>query len=134
MRLFRNQPEKSIEMEAINYVHEQLSLKPEFPAFRAGDNVAVSYKIVEGDKVRIQVFRGNVIQIKGRGATKTFTVRKISGGIGVERIFPFTSPNITEIQVLKRGRVRRKRLFYLRDAIGQAARIKERKFIRPTEK
>ena len=134
MRLFRNQPENSIEMEAINYVHEQLSLKPEFPAFRAGDNVAVSYKIVEGDKVRIQVFRGNVIQIKGRGATKTFTVRKISGGIGVERIFPFTSPNITEIQVLKRGRVRRKRLFYLRDAIGQAARIKERKFIRPTEK
>lgn len=119
-------------MDAINYVHEQLSLKPEFPAFRAGDNVAVSYKIIEGNKVRIQVFRGNVIQIKGTGATKTFTVRKISGGVGVERIFPFTSPNITEIQVLKRGKVRRKRLFYLRDAIGQAARIKERKYIRPT--
>jgi len=120
-------------MDAINYVHEQLSLKPEFPAFRAGDNVAVSYKIVEGNKVRIQVFRGNVIQIKGTGATKTFTVRKISGGVGVERIFPITSPNITEIKVLKRGKVRRARLFYLRGAIGQAARIKERKFIRPTE-
>lgn len=120
-------------MDAINYVHEQLSQKPEFPKFRAGDNVAVSYKIIEGNKVRIQVFRGDVIQIKGRGATKTFTVRKISGGIGVERIFPFASPNITEIQVLKRGKVRRARLFYLRDAVGQAARVKERKLERQQE-
>ena len=118
-------------MEAINFVHEQLTEKPDFPKFRAGDNVAVSYRIIEGNKERIQVFRGNVIQIKGHGATKTFTVRKISGGIGVERIFPFASPNIAEIQVLKRGKVRRARLFYLRDAIGHKARIKERKYIKP---
>ncbi|GIV31917.1 MAG: 50S ribosomal protein L19 [Saprospiraceae bacterium] len=118
-------------MDAIKYVHEQLTRKKEFPKFRAGDNIAVSYKIIEGNKERIQVFRGDVIQIKGTGPTKTFTVRKVSGGIGVERIFPFSSPNITEIQVLKRGEVRRARLFYLRDAIGQKARIKERKYIRP---
>lgn len=117
-------------MEAINYVHEQLTQKPEFPKFRAGDNVAVSYRIIEGNKERIQVFRGNVIQIKGEGLTKTFTVRKISSGVGVERIFPIASPNIAEIQVLKRGKVRRSRLFYLRDAIGQRAKIKERKFIK----
>lgn len=120
-------------MEAINFVHEQLTKKPEFPKFRAGDNVAVSYRIIEGAKERIQIFRGNVIQIKGTGATKTFTVRKISGGVGVERIFPIVSPNIAEIKVLKRGKVRRARLFYLRDAIGQKAKIKERKFIRPTK-
>lgn len=118
-------------MDAIKYVHEQLTRKREFPTFRPGDNIAVSYKIIEGNKERIQVFRGDVIQIKGTGPTKTFTVRKVSGGIGVERIFPFTSPSITEIQVLKRGKVRRARLFYLRDAIGQKARIKERKYIKP---
>ncbi|MEZ4934042.1 MAG: 50S ribosomal protein L19 [Saprospiraceae bacterium] len=101
-------------MNAINFVQEQLAKKIEFPKFRAGDNVAVSYRIIEGSKERIQIFRGDVIQIKGQGATKTFTVRKISGGVGVERIFPFVSPNIAEIQVLKRGRVRRARLFYLR--------------------
>jgi large subunit ribosomal protein L19 len=117
-------------MEAINYVHEQITKKPEHPKFRSGDNVAVSYRIIEGNKERIQVFRGNVIQIKGEGLTKTFTVRKISSGVGVERIFPIASPSIAEIQVLKRGRVRRSRLFYLRDAIGQRAKIKERTFIK----
>lgn len=117
-------------MEAINYIHEQLSKKPDFPKFRAGDNVAVSYRIIEGNKERIQVFRGNVIQIKGEGLNKTFTVRKMSSGVGVERIFPISSPNIAEIQVLKRGKVRRSRLFYLRGAIGQRAKIKERKFIK----
>ncbi len=121
-------------MEAINYVQEQLAKKIDFPKFRAGDNVAVSYRIIEGNKERIQVFRGNVIQIKGEGATKTFTVRKISSGVGVERIFPLTSPNIAEIEVLKRGKVRRARLFYLRGAIGQKARIKEKKFIRTVKK
>lgn len=120
-------------MNAINFVQEQLAKKIDFPKFRAGDNVAVSYRIIEGSKERIQIFRGDVIQIKGQGATKTFTVRKISGGIGVERIFPYVSPNIAEIQVLKRGRVRRARLFYLRDAIGQKAKIKERKYIRPVK-
>ena len=110
-------------MDAIKFVQEQTSRETDYPKFRAGDNVAVSYKIIEGSKERIQVFRGNVIQIKGEGTTKTFTVRKISGGVGVERIFPFASPNIAEIKVLKRGKVRRARLFYLRDAIGQKARI-----------
>jgi len=113
-------------MDAINFVHEQIGMQKEFPDFRPGDNVVVSYKIVEGSKERIQDFRGDVIQMKGHGATKTFTVRKVSGGIGVERIFPFASPNITEIKVLKRGKVRRAKLFYLRDLVGKKARIKER--------
>ena len=113
--------------EATKYVHEQLGTAKEHPAFRPGDNIAVSYKIIEGDKVRIQVFRGDVIQISGEGATKTFTVRKKSSGVGVERIFPFSSPNIDSIKVLKFGKVRRAKLYYLRDAIGKDARIKEKK-------
>ena len=119
---------KHIPMDAIKFVHEQLTPAREFPAFRPGDNIVVSYKIIEGDKERIQSFRGDVIQIKGQGATKTFTIRKVSNGVGVERIFPFSSPIITEIQLLKRGKVRRARLFYLRDLVGKKARIKERKF------
>jgi large subunit ribosomal protein L19 len=116
-------------MDAIKFVQEQLSKKIEYPKFRPGDNIVVNYKIVEGAKERIQAFRGDVIQIKGEGATRTFTVRKISNGVGVERIFPFASPSIVEIQVLKRGKVRRAKLFYLRDLVGKKARIKERKFI-----
>ncbi len=119
-------------MDAINYVHEQLAKKTNYPKFRSGDNVAVSYRIIEGSKERIQIFKGDVIQIKGTGATKTFTVRKISNGVGVERIFPITSPAIADIQVLKKGKVRRARLYYLRGAIGAKARIKERKRIRVT--
>ncbi len=115
-------------MELINYVHDQLTEKREFPNFRAGDNIAVSYRIVEGSKERIQTFKGNVIQIKGEGATKTFTVRKMSSGIGVERIFPFSSPIIADIKILKRGKVRRAKLFYLRKLVGKKAKIKERKF------
>ncbi len=117
-------------MDAINFVHEQMTKEITYPDFRAGDNLAVSYKIVEGNKERIQVFRGDCIQIKGQGSTKTFTVRKMSSGVGVERIFPFASPNIVEIKVLKRGKVRRARLFYLRELVGKKARIKERKFIK----
>ena len=116
-------------MDAIRYVHEQMTPMQEFPAFRPGDNIVVNYKIVEGDKERIQSFRGNVIQINGEGATKTFTVRKISNGIGVERIFPFSSRNIVGIEVLKHGKVRRAKLFYLRKLVGKKSRIKERKFI-----
>lgn len=117
-------------MDAIKFVHEQMTPARELPipAFRPGDNIVVNYKIIEGDKERIQSFRGDVIQVKGTGSTKTFTVRKISNGVGVERIFPFASPNIVEVQVTKRGKVRRARLFYLRDLIGKKARIKERKF------
>lgn len=116
-------------MDAINFVHEQLTGEQDFPSFRPGDNIVVSYKIVEGDKQRIQDFRGNVIQVKGHGHTRTFTVRKVSNGIGVERIFPYSSPNITEIKVLKRGKVRRAKLYYLRDLVGKKSRIKERKRI-----
>ncbi|MBK7425955.1 MAG: 50S ribosomal protein L19 [Saprospiraceae bacterium] len=114
-------------MDAIKFVQEQLANKTVHPTFSAGDNVSISYKIVEGNKERIQVFRGDVIQIKGTGSTKTFTVRKISNGVGVERILPISSPNIVEIQVLKRGKVRRSRLFYLRGLVGKKARIKEDK-------
>ncbi|MCO6488353.1 MAG: 50S ribosomal protein L19 [Phaeodactylibacter sp.] len=117
-------------MDAIKFVQEQLNQKKEFPKFRPGDNVVVNYKIIEGDKERIQAFRGDVIQIKGEGATRTFTVRKFSNGVGVERIFPFNSPNITEVQVLKRGKVRRAKLFYLRELVGKKARIKERRYVK----
>lgn len=115
-------------MDAIKYVQEQMIEKRDFPKFRAGDNIIVSYKIVEGNKERIQNFRGDVIQIKGDGVNKTFTVRKMSNGVGVERIFPFSTPNIVGIQITKRGKVRRARLFYLRDLVGKKARIKERKY------
>ena len=100
-------------------------LKEEVPAFKAGDTVNVHVRIVEGDKERIQQFKGTVIQRKGEAATETFTVRKISGGVGVERVFPIHSPSVEKIEVLRRGRVRRARLFYLRDKIGKKARIKE---------
>lgn len=114
-------------MDAIKFVHEQMTSKSEHPTFRAGDNVIVSYKIVEGDKERIQDFRGDVIQIKGEGATRTFTVRKMSNGVGVERIFPLSSPNIVALKVTKHGKVRRARLYYLRERVGKKARIKERR-------
>jgi len=113
-------------MDLIKYVHEQVTAKKDFPEFNSGDNVAVSYKIVEGAKERIQTFKGDVIQIKGSGSTKTFTVRKMSSGVGVERIFPFSTPNLMEIKVLKRGKVRRAKLFYLRGLKGKKAKIKER--------
>lgn len=117
-------------MDLIKFVDEQMSVANEVPDFRPGDNVAVSYKIVEGDKSRIQVYRGDVIQISGQGGTKTFTVRKISGGVGVERIFPFGSPNLVEVKVLKRGKVRRAKLYYLRDLVGKKAKIKEKKYVK----
>lgn len=117
-------------MDAIKYVQEQMANKNELPAFRPGDTVAVSLRIKEGEKERIQVYRGDVIQISGEGATKTFTVRKMSNGVGVERIFPLTSPAIASLKVLKRGKVRRAKLYYLRDLVGKKARIKERKFIK----
>lgn len=113
-------------MEAIDFVHEQMTKKSDFPDFRPGDNVVVSYRIIEGNKERIQDFRGNVIQIKGHGPNKTFTVRKVSNGIGVERIFPISAPGIAEIRILKRGKVRRAKLFYLRNLVGKKSRIKER--------
>lgn len=118
-------------MDAIKYVQEQLAAKKDYPAFRAGDNIVVNYRIIEGAKERVQAFKGDVLQISGEGGTKTFTVRKISNGVGVERIFPFYSPNIVSVELLKRGRVRRSRIFYLRNLVGKKARIKERTRIAP---
>lgn len=116
------------EMEnLIQYVQDTLINKNELPAFKSGDTIVVSYKIVEGNKERVQNFQGVVIQRRGEGATETFTVRKISNGVGVERIFPVNSPFITGISIVKRGKVRRARLFYLRELQGKAARIKEKR-------
>ena len=113
-------------MDAIKYVEEQLNRNNDIPAFRPGDTVAVNYKIIEGDKQRIQVFRGDVIQINGTGTTRTFTVRKMSSGVGVERIFPYNSPNIDSVELIKKGKVRRAKLYYLRNLVGKKARIKEK--------
>ncbi len=113
--------------ELIQYVEENFVEKKEFPQFKAGDTVTVSYRIVEGSKERIQQFQGVVLQIVGSGVTRTFTVRKISSGIGVERIFPFASPFISDIVVNKRGVVRRARIFYLRNLTGKKARVKEKR-------
>lgn len=99
-----------------------------FPAFKAGDTVTVTYKIKEGDKERLQNFRGVIIQRRGSGSTEMFTVRKVSNGVGVERIFPITSPFIESITLDKVGKVRRARIFYLRNLTGKKARIKEKAF------
>lgn len=99
----------------------------DIPTFKAGDSITVHYRIVEGDKSRVQLFKGEVLQRKGTGRTQTFTVRKISNGVGVERIFPLFSPNIEKIEVNKVGRVRRARIFYLRGLKGKSARIKEKR-------
>jgi large subunit ribosomal protein L19 len=114
-------------MDIVKQVELELAKDKKFPDFKAGDNISVHYKIIEGSKERIQVFRGDVLQVKGSGATATFTVRKISNGVGVERIFPMQSPNIDLIEVHKHGRVRRARIFYLRELKGKAARIKEKR-------
>lgn len=112
---------------AVQFVHEQLTGKKEFPKFKAGDNITVNYKIIEGGKERIQSFRGDVIKRQGQGGTATFTVRKISDSIGVERTFPVFSPNIESIELNKTGRVRRAKLFYQRGRSGKSARIKEKR-------
>ncbi len=120
-------------MDLIKYIQEKNFGKVVKHDFKAGDTVNIHYKIKEGDKERIQQFSGVVIQIKGHGVTKSFTVRKISNGIGVERIFPLNSLYIDKIEVTKRGAVRRSKLYYLRDLTGKAARIHERKLLVGTE-
>ena len=112
---------------AVAFVHEQLTGKKEFPNFKAGDNITVNYKIVEGSKERIQSFKGDVIKRQGVGATASFTVRKISDGIGVERVFPFFSPNVESVILNKAGNVRRAKLFYQRKRSGKSARIREKR-------
>jgi large subunit ribosomal protein L19 len=113
--------------ELIKFVEDQLVTQKEYPVFKAGDTVTVTYRIVEGNKERLQAYQGVVLQRVGSGATETFTVRKISGGIGVERIFPVNSPFIDNIVVNKHGVVRRARIFYLRGLTGKKARIKEKR-------
>lgn len=115
------------EMETlINFVQDQFIEKKDFPEFAAGDTITVYYEIREGEKVRTQFFRGVVIQIKGQGLAKTFTIRKMSGTIGVERIFPVNLPALQKIEINKRGKVRRARIYYFRELRGKKARIKER--------
>ncbi len=106
-------------------IAKELLPSRDFPEFKAGDNITVYYKIKEGNKERIQFFKGDVIQRRGNGSTETFTIRKISNSIGVERIFPINSPIIDKIEVNKLGKVRRARIFYLRGLTGKKARIKE---------
>ena len=101
-------------------------LKSDNPDFRAGDTLAVHVRVIEGDKERIQIFEGVCIKLRGAGINRTFTVRKISHGVGVERIFPLHSPRIAKIELKRQGKVRRAKLYYLRDLRGKAARIKER--------
>ena len=100
-------------------------MKNELPSFEVGDTVRVQVKIKEGDKERLQAFEGTVIGIKKGGINSTFTVRRISHGCGVERVFPMHSPNVAEVTVTRKGRVRRSKLYYLRDRVGKAAKVKE---------
>ncbi|WP_066639397.1 50S ribosomal protein L19 [Desulfolucanica intricata] len=112
-------------MNLIEYIEKE-QMKKEIPAFRPGDTVKVHVKVVEGNRERIQVFEGVVIRRRGGGLNETFTVRRVSYGVGVERTFPLHSPKIDRIEVVRYGRVRRARLYYLRELRGKAARIKER--------
>ena len=120
-------------MNAVAFVHEQLTGSKELPKFKAGDNITVNYKIIEGNKERIQSFKGDVIKRQGNGQTASFTVRKISDGIGVERVFPLFSPNIDSITINKTGRVRRAKLYYQRARSGKSARIKEKRHAAETQ-
>ena len=112
-------------MDALQII-SQSSMKTEKPAIQIGDYVRIAVKIREGDKERNQMFEGTVIAMKHGGISETFTVRRVSYGCGVERVFPIHSPNVVSVEVLRHGRVRRAKLYYLRDRVGKAARIKER--------
>jgi len=112
-------------METIEKVTSD-QIKTDLPKFNSGDKIKVHVRVIEGDKERIQPFEGDVISIRGSGLTKTFTVRKIASGVGVERIFPLNSPKIAKIEIIKQGDVRRAKLFYLRNVAGKAAKIKSK--------
>ena len=111
--------------ELLKFVENEFVPKKDFPKFSAGDTITVYYEIREGEKTRIQFFRGVVIQRRGSGATETFTIRKMSGTIGVERIFPVNMPALQKVEINKKGKVRRARIFYFRGLTGKKARIKE---------
>jgi large subunit ribosomal protein L19 len=112
-------------MDLINYVQDKYIEKKDFPKFKAGDTITVYYEIREGAKTRTQFFKGVVIQLRGTGATKTFTIRKMSGDVGVERVFPLNLPALQKIEVDRRGKVRRARIYYFRNLRGKKARIKD---------
>ena len=114
-------------MNLTDQISQEINTINEIPDFGTGDTITVFYKIREGNKERIQFFKGVVLQRRGSGATETFTIRKMSSGIGVERIFPINSPLIDKIEVNKKGKVRRARIFYLRNLTGKSARIKEKR-------
>ena len=114
-------------MSLLQFAEEKLVVKNEIPSFKAGDTVTVHYKIKEGDKERVQQYQGVVLQRRGAGVVESFTVRKISNGVGVERIFPVYSPFIEKIDINKKGVVRRSKIFYLRNLTGKKARIEEKK-------
>jgi|TARA_B100000900_G_scaffold231582_1_gene196665 large subunit ribosomal protein L19 len=109
----------------VSYVQNEFLTKKDFPEFDSGDSITVYYQIREGEKVRTQFFKGTVIQIKGEGLSKTFTIRKMSGTVGVERIFPINLPTLEKIEVNKQGKVRRSRIYYFKNLRGKKARIKE---------
>ena len=109
----------------VSYVQNEFLTKKDFPEFDSGDSITVYYQIREGEKVRTQFFKGTVIQIKGEGLSKTFTIRKMSGTVGVERIFPINLPTLEKIEVNKKGKVRRSRIYYFKNLRGKKARIKE---------
>jgi large subunit ribosomal protein L19 len=111
-------------MDALKLIAEN-SVKKEIPEFEIGDTVKVDVNIKEGDRERIQVFEGTVIARKGSGVSETFTVRRLSYGVGIERVFPIHSPNVKDVKIVRRGRVRRAKLYYLRDRVGKAAKVKE---------
>ena len=112
-------------MDALKLIAQD-SLKAEKPAFSIGDTVRVDVKIREGDRERIQAFEGTVIAINGSGVTETFTVRRVSYGVGVERVFPVNSPNVADVKIVRYGKVRRAKLYYLRDRVGKASKVKEK--------
>ena len=109
----------------VKSIQEELVENKNFPSFRAGDTITAYYEIREGEKIRTQFFKGVVIQIKGHGLSKTFTIRKMSGTVGIERVFPLNLPTIQKIEVNKKGKVRRSRIFYFKDLRGKKAKIKE---------
>ena len=116
-----------MKVDLVKIAEQAFATGKEHPKFKSGDTVTVAYRIKEGNKERIQKYRGTVISFRGHGEKRRFTVRKISGEVGVERIFPYDSPFIENITVEKHGKVRRAKLYYLRDRMGRAARIKERR-------
>ncbi|GAA0761720.1 50S ribosomal protein L19 [Psychroflexus lacisalsi] len=119
--------EKLKKMDLVKFVQDEFVEKKDFPKFSSGDTITVYYEIREGQKTRTQFFKGVVIQIKGSGSSKTFTIRKMSGTVGVEKIFPINMPAIQKIEINKRGSVRRARIYYFRNLTGKKARIKEKR-------